>query len=191
MSARSRHERSSHQWPLMLFFAACVAAARVEAMSLHDFSATVRSKTDSLSSRLEPVSSRSLSQGYTQLETSTFVASPSLLTWQNQVVTSQAYPTTLRVRHTFLIMGKGDGKKKRKKTTSSSAQPASTTPQQQQQQPPPQRVSTDINVPVRMQIQYGQMRKAVSKQSGTSFRQAKVVRTKYRRTWGMYGNRVF
>lgn len=189
MSARSPHERSSHQWPLMLFFAACVAAARVEAMSLHDFSATLRSKTNSLSSRLAPVSFRSLSQGYTQVEISTFVASPSLLKWQNQVVTSQAYPTTSRVRHTFLIMGKGDGKKKRKKTTSSSAQPASTTPQQQQ--PPPQRVSTDINVPVRMQIQYGQMRKAVSKQSGTSFRQAKVVRTKYRRTWGMYGNRVF
>eukprot|EP00544_Gedaniella_sp_CCMP2646_P011000 CAMPEP_0202482542 /NCGR_PEP_ID=MMETSP1361-20130828/1948_1 /ASSEMBLY_ACC=CAM_ASM_000849 /TAXON_ID=210615 /ORGANISM="Staurosira complex sp., Strain CCMP2646" /LENGTH=354 /DNA_ID=CAMNT_0049110481 /DNA_START=356 /DNA_END=1420 /DNA_ORIENTATION=- len=79
-------------------------------------------------------------------------------------------------------MGKGDGKKRRKKksaTTLSTPQQQ----QQQQQQPLPQRVSTDINIPIRRQIRYAQMHKEAAKQSGASFRQKKVARTKYRRTW--------
>jgi predicted RNA-binding protein with PIN domain len=76
-------------------------------------------------------------------------------------------------------MGKGDGKKRRKKKSATTI----STPQQQPQQPLPQRVSTDINIPVRRQIRYAQMHKQAAKQSGASFRQTKVVRTKYRRTW--------
>lgn len=79
-------------------------------------------------------------------------------------------------------MGKGDGKKRRKKKSATTI----STPQQQPQQPLPQRVSTDINIPVRRQIRYAQMHKQAAKQSGASFRQTKVVRTKYRRTWGKH-----
>jgi hypothetical protein len=50
--------------------------------------------------------------------------------------------------------------------------------------PPPQRVSTNINIPVKHQIRWAQMHKAAAKSSGASFRQKKVERTSYRRTWG-------
>jgi len=80
--------------------------------------------------------------------------------------------------HNFLIMmGKGDGKKKRKpkkKAVEDVVTPKS---------PPPQRVSTDINIPVKHQIRWGKIKKEAAKYTGVSFRQKKVVRTSYRRTW--------
>lgn len=85
-------------------------------------------------------------------------------------------------------MGKGDGKKKRKKksdTTVSNAVSASTsglgaasTPSP----PAPIRVTSDSLIPVRKQIRWGQMRKEAMKNSGTSFRQSNVKRTKYRKS---------
>lgn len=186
MSAMSRREPSSYPWQLLLFFAAWFAVSGVDALSLCGLAGTSRPETNSLSSKSAQF--QSLSQGYTHVKASTFVVSPLLLlkgNWQDQVTSSLACHNTLPVRRSFLVMGKGDGKNKRKKKASSSAKSASmtTTPQHQ---PPPQRVSTDINVPVRMQIRYGQMRKEMDKQASTSFRQKKVERTKYRRTWGVY-----
>jgi len=75
-------------------------------------------------------------------------------------------------------MGKGDGKKKRKKKHSSS----SATPSPPSSEPAPLRVSNNINIPVRHQIRMAQLNKQ-AQQVGPSFRQKKVVRTKYRRTW--------
>jgi predicted RNA-binding protein with PIN domain len=76
-------------------------------------------------------------------------------------------------------MGKGDGKKRRKKKSATSA----SAPPPPPPQPAPQRVTNDINIPVKHQIRWAQARKAAAKQAGASFRQKKVVRTKYRRTW--------
>jgi predicted RNA-binding protein with PIN domain len=108
-------------------------------------------------------------------------ASMSLLTLDHKTETPQHLYSRARRRTSFLVMGKGDGKKKRKKK--SSAPSSSSTSSASAQKPPPQRVSTDINVPVRLQIKYGQMRKEAAKQTGASFRQKKVQRTKYRRSW--------
>ena len=87
-------------------------------------------------------------------------------------------------RNFLIMMGKGDGKKKRPKTstTASSSTPAATpTPAQ----PAPMRVSNDINIPIKRQIRYGKLNKQLRQNAGQSFRQTKkVVRTKYRRTWG-------
>lgn len=83
---------------------------------------------------------------------------------------------------TLLFMGKGDGKKKRKKKSTiegSAGQPA--TPHSQTAQP--LRVSNQINVPVRHQIRMAQLSKEMNKQASTSFRQKRVERTRYRRTW--------
>jgi hypothetical protein len=76
-------------------------------------------------------------------------------------------------------MGKGDGKKKRT-TKKSPNVPITPNPVN----PPPQRVSTEINIPVRHQIMWGKMKKEAAKDAGQSFRQKKVTRTSYRRTWG-------
>ncbi|GKY96498.1 hypothetical protein MPSEU_000609400 [Mayamaea pseudoterrestris] len=85
-----------------------------------------------------------------------------------------------------LFMGKGDGKTKRKKKkplstasiapaiTSSNPIPASSSSQSQ-----PLRVTNDINVPIRHQIQMARINKQLSS-SGSSFRQQK--RTAYRRS---------
>jgi hypothetical protein len=102
--------------------------------------------------------------------------SSTTLPWKNSAC-------SLFQKKSFLCMGKGDGKKRRKKK---SATTLSTPQQQQPQQPLPQRVSTDINIPIRRQIRYAQMHKEAAKQSGASFRQKKVARTKYRRTWGKH-----
>ena len=184
MSASSRREPSSHQWQLRLFYAAAwFAVGRVNALSLYGLAGTSRPETNSLSLRSAPVS---LSQGYTHVKASTFVVLPLLVlksNWQDQVASSLATCHTADRTRFIVTMGKGDGKKKRKKKDSSFVMPASmTTPLQP---PPPQRVSNDINVPIRMQIKYGQMRKEMAKQASTSFRKKKVERTKYRRTWGM------
>jgi hypothetical protein len=82
----------------------------------------------------------------------------------------------------FCFMGKGDGKKRRKPKKSAPSEVESVTPLGLK--PPPQRVSTQLNIPVRYQIRWGQMKKEIAKSSSPSFRQPKVVQTKYRRTWG-------
>jgi len=84
---------------------------------------------------------------------------------------------------TSLYMGKGDGKKKRKKKSAS----AGAGTQQQTQSsaslsPPPMRVTSDSLVPVRRQIRWAQMKKEAARNSGTSFRQTNVKRTKYRKS---------
>lgn len=83
----------------------------------------------------------------------------------------------------YWTMGKGDGKKKKPKKTKAPtvSEPAVVVTESK---PSPQRVSTEINIPVRHQIRWGQMKKAIAKSSSPSFRQTKVVRTKYRRSWG-------
>jgi hypothetical protein len=90
-----------------------------------------------------------------------------------------------RQRRTFLdMMGKGDGKtsKKKKKPASSASTPPSAS-SSSQPSPPPQRVTTQINIPIKRQIQYAQMHKAAQSASNPGFRQKKIEKTKYRRTW--------
>jgi hypothetical protein len=83
-------------------------------------------------------------------------------------------------KRSVLTMGaKGDGKKKRKKKLDS----PSPSPQPTSSQPATPRVSTNINIPIRRQIQYGKLNKQSRESAGTSFRQEKLVRTKYRRSW--------
>jgi len=48
--------------------------------------------------------------------------------------------------------------------------------------PSPQRVTNDINIPVKRQIRWAKMKKKAAKTVGQSFRKPKVVRTAYRRT---------
>lgn len=80
----------------------------------------------------------------------------------------------------FLTMGaKGDGKKKRKKKSDS----PTPSPQPAPSQPVAQRVSNDINIPIRRQIQYGKINKQIRESGTNSFRQKKLIRTKYRRSW--------
>lgn len=83
-----------------------------------------------------------------------------------------------------ITMGKGDGKKQRKKKSETVMSASTTTPQKQQ--PAPLRVSTQINIPVRAQIQIAQLNKQTTTHEGCSFRQKKVERTSYRRTWGEF-----
>ena len=97
--------------------------------------------------------------------------------------TSNAYSYNAPPRSSttrYWIMGKGDGKKKKpkKKAVSAVALPVL------ESKPLPQRVSTDVNIPVRHQIRWGQMKKAIARSSNAGFRQPKVIRTKYRRSWG-------
>lgn len=120
-------------------------------------------------------------------ESSSFTSSATMLavggTTTTTATTCWSQNLCLRIpKRSFWFMGKGDGKKKRKKKSAA----AKAVTQQQPATPPPQRVSTDINIPVKHQIRWAQMRKAAAKSSGTSFRQKKVVRTRYRRTWGKF-----
>jgi hypothetical protein len=100
-------------------------------------------------------------------------------------------------------MAKGDGKQRRPKKTPegntppSIAGPLSTTPPSSSIVP--QRVSNDINIPIRHQIRYGRLNKALREQlqqqqqgtsnpggsfnPSTSSNNKKIVRTKYRRKW--------
>jgi predicted RNA-binding protein with PIN domain len=80
-------------------------------------------------------------------------------------------------------MGKGDGKKKRKKNKSALAISSSSVTSAADSQSPPQRVTNDINIPVRHQIRWAQMKKEASRQASPGYRKPKVVRTSYRRTW--------
>jgi hypothetical protein len=76
--------------------------------------------------------------------------------------------------------GKGDGKQKRDKTSFSPMSPSPSPPPP----PIPQRVSNDINVPVRHQIKIAQMKKAAEKEMGSHFRQNNAKRTAYRKSLG-------
>lgn len=161
-----RPECACNRWQLLLVICAAFSALHCEALSLYGFARPTRIST--------------LTHRTSSFRSAFAVLPPSLRVCEGQdgCSSSSYQAASLHV----LIMGKGDGKRKRKKktTTSYSSIPQ---PQQQQLQPRPQRVSTDINVPVRVQIMYGQMRKEAAKQAGQSFRQKKVVRTKFRRTW--------
>ena len=99
--------------------------------------------------------------------------------------------TSPRITTTILFMGKGDGKKKRPKKKKSSGGGgggggggADSSLSSSHSQSLPQRVTTDLNIPIRRQIMYGKLNKAMrSGTAGTSFRQPKKVRTAYRRSW--------
>jgi len=82
---------------------------------------------------------------------------------------------------TKLEMAKGDGKKKRtKKEKSEDPSRTSTTTAIS---PIPQRVTSDINIPVRHQIQWAKMKKEYERASTSSFK-AKNVKTAYRKKLG-------
>jgi hypothetical protein len=176
----TRQAQTPQLWPVLLLLAACCAVS-IEGLSFYE-SRFLSSKSTLPQTLLSSYQSLSHCSSCVEQEPSTTFAVSSSLPRQNSACSSWLHPSFLTTRRkSFLIMGKGDGKKRRKKK--SPAAPTAPAPPQPQS-PPPQRVSTDINIPVRMQIRYGQMHKQAAKQSGTSFRQKKVVRTKYRRTWG-------
>ncbi len=85
-----------------------------------------------------------------------------------------------------LFMGKGDGKKKRKKAskTNSGSGISSSSSNDNSITPAPLRVTNDSLIPVRRQIRWAQMKKEAIRNSGTSFRQTNVKRTKYRKSLG-------
>eukprot|EP00977_Amphora_coffeiformis_P014017 scaffold3823_cov195-Amphora_coffeaeformis.AAC.27 len=88
-----------------------------------------------------------------------------------------------------LFMGKGDGKKKRKKKsggTSSSpspSQPADSSSSAPLSSASPMRVTSNSLVPVRHQIRWAKLNKEYRNQASAGFRQKRVIRTRYRRTW--------
>ena len=90
-----------------------------------------------------------------------------------------------RQKPSFLLMRKGDGKKKRKKKSATPPPPAAAAaPAIREVKIEPMRVTNDINIPIKRQIRYAQMNKEFAKQrANPGFRQKKVVRTRYRRTW--------
>lgn len=85
---------------------------------------------------------------------------------------------------TSLSMGKGDGKKKRKKKSEGDSGPSpSPTPSSHSSQSP-MRVTSDSNIPVRHQLVWAKLNKEYRKQqSNPGFRQKRVIRTSYRRSW--------
>ena len=85
---------------------------------------------------------------------------------------------------TYLFMGKGDGKKKRKKKSSGGGGGGSENGSSAQStQPTPLRVTSDSNIPVRRQIRWAKLNKEYKNQASAGFRQKRVVRSRYRRTW--------
>lgn len=131
------------------------------------------------SSGMPSFSRRSSSQEARCISMSTsFVGCVSAL-WP-ETSTSYTSNTIPRSATSYWIMGKGDGKKKKpkKKAASTAVLPVVELKAQ------PQRVSTEVNIPVRHQIRWGQMKKAIARSSNAGFRQPKIVRTKYRRSWG-------
>jgi hypothetical protein len=116
------------------------------------------------------------------------------------VVTGTTTPPTRQRRHhawnhyptTRLFMANKDGKKKRPKKSEDQNPDASAAssplllPTTTPSPTPPRRVSTEINIPVKLQLQWAQINKEHAKErdSPGGFRQKNIVRTKYRRTWG-------
>lgn len=80
-------------------------------------------------------------------------------------------------------MGKGDGKKKRKKKSSSASSSSAPAPSTAAAASTPMRVTSDSNIPVRHQIRWAKLNKEYRNQASAGFRQKRVVRTAYRRTW--------
>lgn len=148
----------------------------------------VKIKQNYASRRMNPISS---------IQTSSFIADTDSLTSDyhhhdhdaiNGNIANHHSASRIKLPSTFarkvlhITMGKGDGKKKRPKkkdtdVASSSIAPPPSSPQ-------PQRVSNNINIPVRHQIRYAQMRKEAARMSGTSFRANNVKRTSYRKNLG-------
>ena len=86
-----------------------------------------------------------------------------------------------RRKSSAIKMGKGDGKQKRKKQSSSAS---STTPPPPATSTPavPQRVTNDINIPVKRQIQWAKMKQEYVKSQTTSFTQNNMkTKVSYRR----------
>jgi hypothetical protein len=159
--------------------------ATTNAFSIQKSSLEYMSTSQWLSSRGAICFSTSASSSFTGC-TLVFQAESSLWYYDVTPPPCVALPTTTSIpffTRSYLIMGKGDGKKKKPKKTKAPtvSEPAAAVTESK---PLPQRVSTEINIPVRHQIRWGQMKKAIAKSSSPSFRQAKVVRTKYRRSWG-------
>lgn len=96
--------------------------------------------------------------------------------------------TSSSYKQSWLEMGKGDGKKKRKKNSSSATSPA-TSPATVAAVVPlqpriaPQRVLSNSIIPLRHQLLFARRNKEAAKRASPSFRQAKVMRTKYKRVW--------
>ena len=89
-------------------------------------------------------------------------------------------------KQSWLEMGKGDGKKKRKKSSSPATSPivaASAGAVPVQPQSAPQRVLSNSIIPLRHQLLFARRNKEAAKRASPSFRQAKVIRTKYKRVW--------
>jgi predicted RNA-binding protein with PIN domain len=133
------------------------------------------------------ISSISLQSNFAFVQKRTFITSALLLqNWGGDTNADTSRSTcclsssVYSRRRVVLEMVKGDGKKARKKKSATSAAAPSPAPPPQ---PAALRVSTNINIPVRQQIRYGQMHKALAKQSTTGFRQPKTVKTSYRRAW--------
>lgn len=148
----------------------------------------VHGSISGFSMKRETSSFNSLGQEFSTIRSTTFVTSTSILKSEYAVTITEEHqplPSFLSRGRTvgIITMGKGDGKKKRKKSTASSSASSDSSPPQ----PAPLRVTNQINVPVKRQIRYAQMNKQAAKRlSNPGFRQQKTVRTKYRRTWGMW-----
>jgi len=107
-----------------------------------------------------------------RLETSTSTQ----MLWQRESGDGSACASS-----TVLMMGKGDDKKKKKKKKASVAAPSSAI---EVSTPAPLRVTSDSNVSVRRQIQWGRMNKEY-RNSGTAFRQTNVrAKSSYRKSLG-------
>lgn len=97
-----------------------------------------------------------------------------------QIVSS----STSSSKSMLFMMGKGDNGKKKRKKSKNTPSPPTTTATTAPSPPLPQRVTSNSIIPVRHQLVFARMRKAAAKQlSMGSFRQPKVVRTSYKRTW--------
>lgn len=130
----------------------------------------------------------SLYHGFSSAKSSSFVGSTTLLKHDVHVQAGGSSSSAINLmRSSTLIMGKGDGKKKRKKKTKSSDS-AVGGPHGPPNPPSPLRVTNDINIPIRQQIKWAQMKKEAERHSGQAFRQKR--RTKYRRTWSTYRNKI-
>lgn len=84
-----------------------------------------------------------------------------------------------------LFMGKGDGKKKRKKKSNGTPSPSAETssPSSPSSSGTPMRVTSNSLVPVRHQIRWAKLNKEYRNQASAGFRQKRIIRTRYRRTW--------
>ena len=86
-----------------------------------------------------------------------------------------------------LFMATRDGKKKRPKQENSSDTPSASSSSASSATPPsvrqPQRVTNDINIPVRQQIEIARAKKEAMRMASTSFR-ANNVKTAYRKKMG-------